>query len=316
MMITDFEQQLLERLHDADAGVRRIAVLDLLDSDEANISPLLITALHDPDAGVRVEAARLLEGYETHDAVRALIAALDDPDKDVAHAAADSLAELKEREMAEPLLAALAEQVTPSKQAALLRAVRELRAADAFAPAMSALDSDSSVVRCAGVGVLGYLRNTDALPDIAKIAATDPDPEARRIAIGALGFSTDAIVVKQTLVAALRDGFWQVREEAAVTLGKLKFVDAANDLVPVMTDAYWQVRVKAARSLGKLKARSALPVLIDALNHEISNLRKEAVVALGEIGDVAAIPALENALYDSDPDVRKLARLALTQLST
>lgn len=315
MMNANIEQQLLGRLHDSDAGVRRIAVLDLLDSDEVNISPFLITALGDSDAGVRVEAARLLEGCETYDAVCALITALDDLDMDVAHAAADSLAELKEREMAEPLLAALAEHSTHGKQAALLRAVRELRVEDAFAPAMSALGSSSSAVRCAGVGVLGYLRNTEALPDIAKIAATDPDPEARRIAIGALGFSTDSTVVKQTLVAALRDESWQVREEAAVTLGKIKLVDAANDLVLVMTDDYWQVRVKAARSLGKLKARNALPVLIESLHHEISNLRKEAAVALGEVGDVMAIPALEAALDDSDPDVRKLARLALNHLS-
>ena len=150
MMITEDVKPIHQRLRDADAGVRRIAVLGLLDSDEDDISPLLITASQDPDAGVRVEAARLLEGYETPAAVRALIAVLDDIDRDVAEAAAASLTELKERAMAEPLLEALTNQVTPATQAALLRALRELRAPDAFAPALAALQSDSSAVRCAG----------------------------------------------------------------------------------------------------------------------------------------------------------------------
>lgn len=314
MIMTQGTKAIQQRLYDTDAGVRRIAVLDLLDSDEDDISPLLITALQDSDAGVRVEAARLLEGYETSTAVRALIAVLGDTDHDVAEAAAASLSELKECAMAEPLLYALTGQVTPSTQAALLRALRELRAPDAFAPALAALQSDSSAVRCAGVGVLGYLRNTRALPEIAHIAATDPDAEARRIAVGALGFAPDAALVTPTLIAALCDAYWQVREEAAATLGKLKATAATGELVRAMADDYWQVRVKATRSLGKLKARSALPALIDALGHEISNLRKEAAIALGEVGDKGAIPALEKAMQDTDPDVRKLAQLALNQI--
>lgn len=314
MMITEDIKSIHQRLQDTDAGVRRIAVLDLLDSDEDNVAPLLIAAAQDSDAGVRVEAARLLEGHETPAAVRALIAVLDDSDPDVAEAAASSLAELKEGAMAEPLLEALAGQVTSSTQAALLRALRELRAPGAFAPALAALQSDSSAVRCAGVGVLGYLRNPAALSEIARIAAADPDPEARRIATGALGFAPSSTTVTPTLIAALRDTSWQVREEAAATLGKLKATEATNELVLAMADAYWQVRVKATRSLGKLKARSALPALFDALVHEISNLRKEAAIALGEVGDANAIPALEKALQDSDPDVRKLAQLALNQI--
>ena len=314
MMITEDIKSIRQRLQDADAGVRRIAVLDLLDSDEDDITPLLIASSQDADAGVRVEAARLLEGHETPAAVRALIAVLDDSDPDVAEAAASSLAELKEGAMAEPLLEALAGQVTSSTQAALLRALRELRAPDAFAPALAALQSDSSAVRCAGVGVLGYLRNPAALPEIARIAAADPDPEARRIATGALGFAPSATAVTPTLIAALHDAYWQVREEAAATLGKLKATEATKELVLAMADTYWQVRVKATRSLGKLKARSALSALIEALGHEISNLRKEAAIALGEVGDANAIPALEKALQDSDPDVRKLAQLALNQI--
>ena len=302
------------RLTSVDPEVRRIAVMNLLDSAEDDIEALLLTALQDADGKVRAEAARLLEGYETHSAVAGLIRALEDSDSEVGEAAAMSLYELKEAPMGDGLLAALPKAKTPFSQAALFRALRELRRSEAFAPALAALQAPTVEVRCAALGVLGYLKNGAALSEIARIAGTDPDPEARRIAVGALGFATDLTLVTPALKRALHDVFWQVREEATTTLGKLMAADAIDDLIAAMNDPYWQVCIKAARSLGKLKARAALPVLIEALGHEISNLRKEAAIALGGVGDKSAIPALEAALKDTDPDVRKLAQLALNQI--
>lgn len=302
------------RLTSPDPEVRRIAVMNLADSDADDIEDLLLAALNDADANVRVEAARLLEGYETHEVVAGLVRVLEDKNTDVREAAAISLSELKEAAMGDGLLAALPRAKTPFVKAALFRALRELRRSEAFAPALAALKEGATEVRCSALGVLGYLKNSVALPEIARIVGTDPDPEARRIAVGALGFATDLAAVTPALKKALNDHSWQVREEATATLGKLLAADAIDDLMAAMADPYWQVRIKAARSLGKLKARNALPVLIEALGHEISNLRKEAAVALGEVGDARAIPALEKSLHDADPDVRKLAQLALNQI--
>lgn len=302
------------RLASPDPEIRRIAVMDLLDSDEDDVDQYLLGALKDADDKVRAEAARLLEGYETPEVVEGLIGVLADDSEEVREAAAASLSELKETAMGDGLLAALPWASTPFMLTALFRALRELRRPEAFTPALSALASDDVSVRCAALGVLGYLKNPDALADIARVAGSDIEEEARRIAVGALGFATELIAVVPAMKKALLDKSWQVREEAAATLGKLLAADAVDDLIAAMADPYWQVRIKAARSLGRIRSKSALPALIDALGHEISNLRKEAAVALGEVGDVAAIPALEKALDDSDPDVRKLARLALTNL--
>lgn len=302
------------RLSSPDPEVRRIAVMNLLDSEEDGISALLLIALKDADANVRAEAARLLEGFETREAVAGLVDSLQDSDTEVCVAAAMSLSELKEPPMGDVLLAALTKSITPFAQAALFRSLRELRRAEAFAPALAALKADAAEVRCAALGVLGYLKSDEALAEIARIAGTDTDPEARRIAVGALGFATNLAAVTPALKKALHDTSWQVREEATATLGKLLAADATEDLIAAMADPYWQVRIRAARSLGKLKACAALPVLIDALSHEVSNLRKEAAIALGEVGDKSAIPALETAIHDTDPDVRKLAQIALNQI--
>jgi HEAT repeat protein len=60
------------RLASTDPEVRRIAVMDLLDSDEDDVDKYLLDALKDADAKVRAEAARLLEGDETHEVVEGL----------------------------------------------------------------------------------------------------------------------------------------------------------------------------------------------------------------------------------------------------
>jgi HEAT repeat protein len=179
------------RLASSDPEVRRIAVMNLPDNEEEDIETLLLAALQDTDAKVRTEAARLLEGFETHPVVAGLVGALEDSDHDVCEAAATSLSELKEPPMGDGLLAALTETRTPFVKAALFRALRELRRAETFSPALAALQESTAEVRCAALGVLGYLKNGAALAEIARIAGADVDPEARRIAVGALGFATD-----------------------------------------------------------------------------------------------------------------------------
>jgi HEAT repeat protein len=201
-------------------------------------------------------------------------------------------------------------------QAAALHAVKALRVKEAMAPALTALESPHAEVRREAVGVLAYLKQTQTLDALTRMAVHDEDMDVRRAAVGALGFAIESgdVNVQPTLSRALGDAAWQVREEAAGTMGKLGLALGANSLITAMEDEYWQVRVKAARSLGRLRSKDALPALGAALDHPISNLRKEAVIALGDLRDTRAIPSLERALGDADPDVRKLAKLALAQL--
>lgn len=113
---------------------------------------------------------------------------------------------------------------------------------------------------------------------------------------------------------ALQDQAWQVREEAATTLGKVGHADAGAALVEALGDDYWQVHLRATRSLGRLRYAPALDALIETLGHRISNLRKEAALALGELNERGAIASLLAAQDDGDPEVRKAVRIALSQL--
>lgn len=307
--------ELLPRLASTDASVRRIALLALADlEDDSVLAPIVAALREDAAPEVRAEAARVLGAWEYADAVQALCEALTNSAQEVREAAAHSLASLKDPASG-PLLTPWASHHDPFVRQAVLRGLRELRYAGALEPALNALTASDDLVRLEAVSVLGWLKSEQALGPLTDIAAQDPDAAVRRAAIGALGIgaaATEATVA--ALLRALLDAAWQVREEAAVTLGKLRVAAARDALIVALDDDYWQVRLQAVRALGKLRDSTASTALAALLTHAISNLRKEAALSLGELGDKASLPALQAAATDPDPEVRKAARIALAQI--
>lgn len=305
----------LARLADPDAAVRRIAVLDLADlEDGALVAPLVAALRDDPAPEVRREAALVLASWEQEDVVEALCAALLDADAGVREAAQQALAELKEPGSAR-VLRRWAARPEPFARRAALRGLRELRDAAAFEPAQAALADADAEVRLEAVAVLGWLKDGRAVAPLATLVTADAHGAVRRAAAGALGFAAaDDAHAGAALLHALADADWQVREEAATTLGKLRASAARDALIHALSDDYWQVRLRAARALGRLGDAHAAAAVSTLLAHPISNLRKEAALALGELPSAASLAPLRAALDDRDPEVRKAVRIALQQL--
>jgi len=86
-----FLDSIATRLQDADPGIRRVAVMDLVDSPEAEAVELLIAALSDADESVRLEAAKVIDEFEPRDMMEALVDALTADDENVRNAAASAL---------------------------------------------------------------------------------------------------------------------------------------------------------------------------------------------------------------------------------
>ena len=303
------------RLNQADATVRRITIMNIADEENSELLPWLHFAVkHDPAPEVRQEAATRLEGWEDHHSITALSEALLDSNLAVRQAAAQSLSEIKQAESIEPLLPLL-QHADSYVRAAALRAIRELRPVQALNAIVANIHHADVQVRREAVSTFGWLKQASAQFLLAELAINDPDAEVRRIATGALGISEQTTpAIEQALLSALTDEIWQIRVEAALTLGKIKPQSAIMPLITALADPYWQVRIPAARSLGKLKATQAVEALALPLQHEISNLRKEAALALGEIGGRRALQLLQQAETDSDPEVRKAVRIAITQI--
>lgn len=302
------------RLADPDPGIRRVAVMELVDSPEDEAVELLIKALSDDEESVRMEAAKVIDEFEPRDMMDALVKALTSPDENVQSAAANALADLKDPEAAPALIAALQEDDDPFVVAAILRSLKQLRIKEARPLALELLGSSDERVRREAVSLLGYLQEVDNLPQLKSTAANDPDPEVRRTAIGALVFAS-ADQVGRALIDGLRDENWQVRVEAAKGIGRLDVQAGVDALVAATEDPMWQVQEKAAEAIGKIGAVSAIPALEVCVRNPISNLRKAAVAAAGEIAHPDGLSLVGIALEDNDPDVRKLARWANERIS-
>ncbi|MGN7873416.1 HEAT repeat domain-containing protein [Roseateles sp. 22389] len=326
---------LRQRLTSPDAGVRRVALLDFTDVEDEALLPALVTVLRgDPDPALRAEAARALAGWGDGEVVEALADALAD-EATVREAAAQSLAELKDAEAGARLVPRVG-HADGFVSAAALRALKELRVPAAAAPATAALAHADPAVRREAVGVLGWLKHAAALPALARLAIGDEDAEVRRAAAGALGLAAagEAPSVLPALCAALRDPAWQVREEAATTLGKLgqiasshgsdadaiNAVNAANaggaaNAPGAANDVNGAIDAGEASSGNEGSGTIELAVALrQAMTDAYWQVRLRAARSLGRLRDAAALPVLIEALAHRAGNLRKEAAIALGEI--
>ena len=66
--------EIVERLNDADGGVRRLAVIDLAETARQEVLPHLLAATDDPDVTVRLQVALAFAEFDASEAARAQFA--------------------------------------------------------------------------------------------------------------------------------------------------------------------------------------------------------------------------------------------------
>ena len=115
-------------------------------------------------------------------------------------------------------------------------------------------------------------------------------------------------------VRDLRSGAPCVRENAAISLGRIRDRASVPALAEALGDKESRVRLEAAKALGFIKDPRAVPALLKALGDGDRNVRFYAAYALGEIGDPKAAAALLQALGDPAWCVRDQAAWALRGL--
>ena len=173
--------EVLENLSDADAGVRRVAVMELRELDEDDAIPLAVKALSDSDANVRKEAAQVMDEFEGAETIQALVGALADSDEGVRTTAAAVLAETQDP-TAGPILMQGVGSTNIFVKAASLHGLRGLRLAESEPLALENLEHAEPTVRRESVGVLAYLKSVSILPVLMNTAANDSDENVRRAA--------------------------------------------------------------------------------------------------------------------------------------
>ncbi|MFQ5811721.1 MAG: HEAT repeat domain-containing protein [Anaerolineae bacterium] len=158
-----------------------------------------------------------------------------------------------------------------------------------------------------------YTRRRDILEAPPPVAPTPPTPEPEE-ALEQIGPHRELL---STLIEALQDEKWRVRQRAALELGKQG--PAAREAIPILVEALKdnerRVREAVAQALVKIGPDTVLP-LIEALQDRNWGVRHNAAWVLGKIGPDArdAVPALIEALQDENEDVRQRSAWALGEM--
>ena len=133
----------------------------------------------------------------------------------------------------------------------------------------------------------------------------------RMAAAELLGEIKDEGAVKPLCEQLLKSKNKALRAQIAVSLAKIKSLDALPDLCRALKDHDHEVREAAAQALGILGAQDAVADLVKSLNSNFSTLsgreKEFAAISLGKINSDDAISALIEALDHEDSDVRLAA---------
>ncbi len=144
------------------------------------------------------------------------------------------------------------------------------------------------------------------LQTLLRAAQSDPDRHVRLQSVTALANPSNRLAGAGTLLAALHDEHWAVREAAARGLGHLGVLRAEEELIAGLDD-HIMVFYAAAASLGRIRSTRAVPHLIALLNRPGNESASIAAYTLGRIGTPTAVAALGAAVDHPKSDVRTSA---------
>ena len=248
--------------------------------------PVILSGLEDPHPGVRRLSAEILEQLGMPQAVDALLKAVGDDDGEV--------------------------------RAAALRALAATDASAALQPALASLEDPLPEVRCQAIRALprGDIGQTGVLEKV-RYLRDDPQPAVRARAAVAMALAGDPASATAILSSLMADPTPEARALAVRAVGEcwdLEKVDRAFFLPLIsggLADQSALVRGAAASALADPPVE-LVEALVRNLGDEDSAARQEAAVALGRAGETV-LPAVLAAL--DDPHLKPGALLALENLS-
>ncbi len=210
-----------------------------------------------------------------------------------------------------PLLAGHIQSANLGVQEAADRALRQIGGGAVVRAVIPLLRSDDAPIRNISMDILREVGAHDlqALMELLH----DEDPDIRIFMSDILGTSDNRGAVGPLCDALLKDPEVNVRYQAAVSLGELGFVEAAECLNKAIKDEEW-VQFSVIEALAKIGADSSVNALARALDTSSDLVCSMIVEALGEMGNIKAVSILMKRLDSSPGPLRNKIVKAIVQI--
>ncbi len=210
----------------------------------------------------------------------AVLAATHSPGIPLRAGAAEALRYIPPAAAVPRLLELVAGDPAPPVRREAAAALGFLRAPEATGPLVALLDDTDEYTRVAAIEALGRIRSAQATPRLTA-ALVDPSFAVRSGARAVLiQWGEHAL---PALRAALAAGNPALRWQAACALGRITADEAAETLVPALRDPDWRVRNEAAVGLARGRAARIRPALHALAEDADPEVRAEAAWILSEM---------------------------------
>lgn len=284
----------LKKLGDNKMDIQQSAAIALGKLGDKRTVTSLIVALKFGDENVRSAAAEALGKLGDVQAVEPLIAALKYRGENVRRAATQALGRIWQ--LSYLIKLGSNNNWERGLAAGALGKLGDVRVVE---PLIAALKDSDKDVRRAATGALGKLGDVRAVEPLLTVLK-DNDDYVRGSSVWALGKLGDARTVEPLIDVVLKDNNSIVRWAGVEALGQLEVQletielreRVVESLIVALEDIDWHVRQSAAEALGKLGDIRAVDPLIFALKDSIWDVRQSANVALHRIGTSEALAAV------------------------
>jgi HEAT repeat protein len=301
---------------------------DLYNATPKTQRPTMLLEMYvSPISDIRLLAARLTDkmiatnepvGPDIRQRVRA---AIDDADPRVRELAALLEASLPDAQTPELLLARLEEERSPRVRAGILKALGQLKTAQAIPAILKKLPSQDVTEATAAAEALTRIvaeqpltgearsRAANALAiRYSKARASGNDEKLREALLRAMGMVAEPSLAPG-LIEALDDPAGTIRLAALTGLTRLRTVDAIGAIEPLLGDPDRGVRQAALAAVARLGGQQFLPTLLTRTDPETeadATVRRQAWAEVFELAQQADAEALARVLkaLDTRDDAR------------
>jgi len=207
------------------------------------------------------------------------------------------------------------DDLSDAQRQTLMRTLGKMKALNCWNQIVDILndEDENAFVRMYAAEALGTMEKAEAVPILVRNYSAS-DPNLRQYVIKGLGYYPDVLEAQATIIQAVRDEHWKVRQEAIGICKEKEFEDAVPYLIyRAKNDSEKIIKNASYEAIAKLNTKEGNEFLVDLVTDKKAgdSSKQKAIEVLLKEGKVGEKEILELAASCVDDDKKKNLRYAI-----